>query len=283
MKKCVIYISYVVLSAFLVSIIPIVVYAQIECDKFDLNAEIQGSTLHLSVDTDLPGFTNVTVTVSRSYYTADSSEAYSMEYFSERSTIDQWRSERKIFLDDEKWKDDFREHQARLSRAGVGSDIQSISDFINVRMVVPIRQSDPRFGNRNENLMGSAVRNTDIRVVEGSVDILQPFQGETQKLTTSKPSLDPLNLDVMQKYVLSRETPLMPSPHSSGDIDELMVSIKRAKRIPADWVFMVNRKQEVENTLWYMVSVFGPSGRQAATGWINSGALIGQTLKINNP
>lgn len=55
-------------------------------------------------------------------------------------------------------------------------EVDKISDTIEVRMVVPINQSNPRFGWRNENLVGKAVSTEDLRVVEGEVQIHYPLK-----------------------------------------------------------------------------------------------------------
>ena len=131
--------------------------AQIVCNKFKLVTKLTDSTLELSVNTDLPDNTVVMVSVSRSYLEKGNSPRYSVDYFSERSTIGKWKSNHKISIASKKWKSALRTKQEKLSRIGLGFDVVSISDKITVRMVVPINQPDTKFGERNSNLTGKAV------------------------------------------------------------------------------------------------------------------------------
>ncbi|MBD2189707.1 hypothetical protein [Pseudanabaena mucicola] len=119
----------------------------------------------------MPDNTVVIVNVSRSYLENGNSETYSIDYFSEKSTIEKWKSKQSIFIASEKWKMALKDKQEEMSNLGLGFDVASISNKINVRMVVPINQSDPKFGNRNQNLIGKAVKTENIRVVEDEIEI----------------------------------------------------------------------------------------------------------------
>jgi len=128
---------------------PIATETQILCDKFELITKVTGSTLDLSVDTDLPDNAVVMVGVSRSYLEKGNSVTYSVDYFSEKSTIGKWKSEHNISIASEDWKTALRAKQEEMSGFGLGFDVASISDKITVRMVVPINQTDSKFGDRN--------------------------------------------------------------------------------------------------------------------------------------
>jgi len=158
---------------------PIGTGTKIVCDKFKLVIKVTGSKLALSADTDLPDNAIVGVVVSRSYLEKGNPDTYEVDYFSERSTIGKWRSEHIIPIDDEIWKTALMAKQEKMSRLGFGFDVASVSDRINVRMVVPINQPDPRFGNGNENLTGSAVSTGrplhHMRIVEDKLEIDHPL------------------------------------------------------------------------------------------------------------
>jgi len=72
-------------------------------DTFDIVASIQGSILKLSLDTDLPDDTVISVTVARSYWEKGNSEEYERPYFEQDSTVGKWRdihhqsSDKRIF------------------------------------------------------------------------------------------------------------------------------------------------------------------------------------------
>ena len=122
----------------------------------------------------------VMVWVSRSYLEKGNPDTYEVDYFSERSTIGKWRSEHIIHIDDYISKTALMAKQEKMSRLGFGFDVASVSDRINVRMLVPINQPDPRFGNGNENLTGSAVTTgrplPHMRIVEDKLEIDHPLK-----------------------------------------------------------------------------------------------------------
>jgi len=248
--------------------------AQVVCNIFKLVSKVKGSTLYLSVDTDLPDNTVVMVSVSRSYLEKDNLATYSVDYFSERSTIGRWRSKYKISVDSEKWKSALRAKQEKMSRLGLGFDVASISDKIIVYMVVPINQPDPRFGKQNSKLTGKAVLTTGLRVVKDEIKIDYPLA--SQPVGESPfPSLNPLELEVGQTYIVSKRTPLMPS-HSPADP---LVALQKMKQIPKRGAFKVLETFNKRSTPWYRVVAFDQRKKQIGRGWINSTALLGQELK----
>jgi len=247
---------------------------QIICDEFNLVTKVTGSTLDLSVDTDLPDNTVVMVSVSRSYLEKGNPAKYSVDYFSEKGTIGEWKSTHRISIADEDWKTALRAKQEEMSRFGFGFDVASISDRITVNMVVPINQLDPKFGDWNQNLTGKAVRTEGIRVVEDEIEIDYPLDSPPVGKSPF-PSLNPLELEIGQAYVVSKQTPLMPS-HSPADP---IAAIQQMKQIPKGGGFKVLEVYKKKNNPWYRVTAFDQSAEQIGTGWINSTALLGQELK----
>ena len=248
--------------------------AQVVCNKFKLVTKVTGSALDLSVDTDLPENTVVMVSVSRSYLEKDNTATYSVDYFSEKSTVGKWKSKHRISVDSEKWKSALREKQEKMSRLGLGFDVASISGKFTVRMVVPINQPDPRFGKRNSKLTGKAVRATGLRVVEDEIEIDYPLDSAPVGKSPF-PSLNPLELEVGQTYIVTKQTPLMPS-HSPADP---ITALQKMKQIPGGGGFKVLDTFDKKGNPWYRVSAFDQRKKQVGTGWINSTALLGQQLK----
>jgi len=246
---------------------------QIVCDKFELVAKVVGSTLDFSIDTDLPDNAVVMASVSRSYLKKGDSNTYPLDYFSEKSTIGKWKSEHSISIADEVWETALKARQEKMSRLGIGFDVASISDKIMVRMVVPINQPDPKFGDQNQNLTGKAVSTKGIRVVEDEVEIDYPLNAPLVGKSPF-PSLNPLELEIGQAYVVSKQTPLMPS-HSPADP---IAAIQQMKQIPKEGGFKVLEVYKEKNNPWYKVTAFDQSAEQVGTGWINSTALLGQQL-----
>jgi hypothetical protein len=260
---------------------------QVVCNRFELVTEVTDSTLGLSVDTDLPESTIVMVGVSRSYLEKGSPDQYSVDYLSESSTVGKWKSKHRISIASDKWKAALRAKQEKLSRIGLGFDVASISDKISVSMVVPINQPDPRFGERNSNLTGKAVTMASkggktvagevvgpMYTVEDEIHIDYPLDSPPVG-RSPVPSLDPLALDIGQAYIVSRQTPLMPSLNPADPL----AAIQQMKQIPKGGVFQVLEMAKKKNTPWYRVVAFSQRKQQIGTGWINSTALLGQELK----
>jgi len=266
---------------------PTTVEAQVACNKFKLVTKVTDSTLDLSVDTDLPDNTVVMVSVSRSYLEKGSPDRYSVDYFSEKSTIGKWKLKHRISIDSEKWKTALRTKQEKLSRVGLGFDVAFISDNITVHMVVPINQPDPRFGERNSNLTGKAVTMASkggrtitgkvvgpMYVVEDEITIDYPL-GSPPVGKSPFPRLNPLELENGQAYIVSKQTSLMPS---LSPVDP-MAAIQQMKQIPKGGVFKVLESVKKRNTPWYKVIALSQEKQLIGTGWINSTALLGQELK----
>ena len=253
-------------------------YAQVVCNKFELVTKVTGSTLDLSVNTDLPDNTVVFVRVSRDYLEKGNSSTYSVDRFSEKSTIGKWKTKHKISITSEKWKTALRAKQEKMSRLGLGFDVASISDKIEVSMVVaaPHLQTDPRFGKKQSNLTGKAVkpRKYGGRWVEDTIEIDYPLDSPPVGKSPF-PSLNPLELEVHQTYILSKQTPLMPS-HSPVDP---IAALKKMKQIPKGGVFRVLEIVKKKAIPWYKIVALDKRGKGIGAGWINSTALLGQQLK----
>jgi hypothetical protein len=259
--------------------------AQVVVTQFDLNTKMEESFLFFSIDSDLPDTTEVNVTIQRDYFRKGNSDAYATEYFSKRRPLGNWRAEQTVKIDNREWLRKLKEHQKMVSKLGMGFDVASVSDNISIRAVVPINQSDPKFGERNSKLTGTPVIfRMNINIVKSNVEIPYPLDSKiVSEITSIQPNLDPLNLGIGHSYVLSKETLLMPSPDisKSGDsLDNLMDALKKAKKIPAKGFITIKSRRVVNGTPWYFVSAQAGSG--VLQGWINSGALMGQDLSVHN-
>ncbi|MBL9123295.1 MAG: hypothetical protein JNG90_06650, partial [Planctomycetaceae bacterium] len=185
------------------------------------------------MDTDLPDDTVISLSVYRTYYENDAKTAYARDYFSEKSTVAEWRKAHRIPIDNSKWLEALRKHQKELARAGEPFRIASISDDIEASIVVPTFQENPRFGGPLSPKLRVKAVTVDknkkaarsIRVEVAIPDPLSP----SHKADKPTPSLDPNALDRGVTYIVSKDTPLMPE-HSPKDPLE---AIRRSKSIPA--------------------------------------------------
>ncbi len=250
--------------------------AQVVCDKFKIDARLTGSALNFSLDTDLPDDTVVMVSVTRSYSRKGETDTYSLNYFSEKGTVTTWKLLHIITIDNDKWKSELRDAQEEMSRLGHGFDVASVCEQITVRIVAPINQPDPLFGKQNSKLTGKAVRVpiTGLRIVEDEIDIDYPMDAPPVGKSPF-PNLDLLNLEIGQIYIVSRQTPLL-SSHSSAD---RIAALQSMIPIPVGGGFKVLGTFDNKGTKWYKVNAFNQGMDQVGSGWINSGALLGQQLK----
>lgn len=157
---------FLILVAF--STTPLISYGaegktQIICDKFELVTSIIDSTLKLSLDTDLPDDTVISITVDRSYWEKGNSARYARPYFEQKSTVGKWRETHEIDISSSGWKQNLKKFQAEMEKLTLGFKVARISKEIEVRIVVPINgQTNAAFGKRNRNLEGKAVTTDSI-------------------------------------------------------------------------------------------------------------------------
>jgi hypothetical protein len=149
----------------------------ITSDRFIIVHSLQGDTLNLSVDTDLPDFTDVIVNIHRGFLRTHHDEEcfrdecgntkeYFRDYFSEKSTIGRWRQPRHINVSHDIFKKDLRE-------------VVSVEPDLEIDFVVPMRQSNAAFAELNSNLIGTATRPAaDGRVVTAETTVSYPFDAE---------------------------------------------------------------------------------------------------------
>ncbi len=149
----------------------------VNCDTFELVTNIQGSMLELSLNTDLPDDTVIAVTVDRSYWKQGDSEEQSRRYFSQESTVGEWRNSHEIDIDAAGWNRDLKDFQTKMANANVGFKVARISDDIDVSIIAPVNmQTNAAFGDRNENLSGKAVTIMSYgRLVRGDTQLAYPL------------------------------------------------------------------------------------------------------------
>ena len=147
------------------------------CDTFELGTNIQGSVLGLSLNTDLPDDTVISVTVDRSYWKQGDAEEHSRRYFEQESTVGEWRSTHEINIDAASWKRDLKDFQEKMANAAVGFEVARISNDIDISIIAPVNmQSNAAFGDRNENLNGKAVTIMSYgKLVRGDTQLAYPL------------------------------------------------------------------------------------------------------------
>lgn len=145
----------------------------IRCDQFDIAAVFQSTAIgntrrvEVSITTDLPDNTNLMVSIGRSFLNSADNERYSIDYLEEKSTVAKWRAGRVVELDQSKWQAKLEDKRATLRKFGEKLTVKDLDTAVTIDFIVPVNQSDKRFGVRNANLSGAVVEVSDgLRVVD---------------------------------------------------------------------------------------------------------------------
>ncbi|MDX8377449.1 MAG: Ig-like domain-containing protein [Mariprofundales bacterium] len=122
----------------------------LNCSKFELIAHITGSTLELSLDTDLPDKTAVIFTADRKNWshidhTGDYSLTIGIPYIYDASLIADWKLPKKIDVSHEKWERKLHEQQQLMIDFNPEQfifDDDYSSSYIDIWAAVPYKQND---------------------------------------------------------------------------------------------------------------------------------------------
>lgn len=243
------------------------------CDKFIIKWDIKGENLNFWLDTDLPNETDIMVSVSRDYWEKGSPGTYSVDYFSEKSTVGKYRTQKQISVEDKVWKDALKSKQNKMSGFGLGFEVGKIGKEIEVSFIVPIRQSSSRFGEKNINLDGKAVTKTGLRIVKDEIKISKKLGSNFSG--GSSISTSPLSLEVGRTYIISKKTPLMPELNPTNPLEAIKIMIELS---PYSTIKILKSVKK-DNSPWYNVDAKS-GNKNVGKGWINSTALLGQNLKV---
>ena len=207
----------------------VVASRKVVCDQFQLIAKFSNSTLELAVATDLPDNTIVMVSVRRQYHEKYSTAAYSVDYFSTKSTIGQWRASKSIPIDNTVWMKALKAKQKKMANLGAGLEFEigSISEKFTASMVIPINQENVMFGVDNKNLEGKAVtQNHDIRIIRGEVLFDHPvLVDDTTEIPITSPeekSLSPKHGIKINPIMRAKKGSSSSKKYSQKDIDDLL-------------------------------------------------------------
>ena len=259
-------------------------HAQVQCNMFKVHAALNGHTLTVSLETDLPDEAELMMSVDRSRWDVGESEEYSLPYFSERTTVRDWRRPRELDVRDEIWHRALSKNQTMLASAGMPYTVREIDDHIEIDFVLPINQTDPRFGKGNKDLTGTQVESTGIRVIQSETRIYLPLGITAANVNTPTP-VNPDNLEVGSRYRIDRLTrpgePTKPfrlpcttwlnSTDSRGDPSEV------AHLNPGVVITVLERNDREQDPfgLYYRVRLENTSRSRGTNfvGWIYSPAL----------
>jgi hypothetical protein len=231
--------------------------------KFDVRAELKGSTLELSLDTDLPDDTPMCVGVYRTYRMKDHPGDFPIDYFHEWGTVGEWRQVRSVSVDYSVFRKEFEQVRVEAAYAGWTTAITEVSDSIQADFAVP----------NNQNLDKSAtvdIPRGGLWIVEWQKDFLHPLDREPPK-EVPKVNIPPL--EVGHTYRLAQETLLMPVVEPST-----RKQFNKEKTVnPGGQIRVIKvSKGNLTSALWYRVSATNADGTAVGEGWINGVFLIRQ-------
>lgn len=249
------------------------IFSQVKCDVFNLITKIESDNLSISLDTDLPDNTVLLLSVYREYWGKNKSDENGVYYYDEETTVKEWRNTHKISIDQIKWIEDLQKKQKQLASIGVGFEVTKISDTIIVSALITFNQPNQMFGVKNSKLTGTKINISYARTVEDETNIYSPLNEKLKKIPSFANSQ---SLKVGESCFVSKETPLMPEIEPSDPLSAL----EKVKSIPSGYLIKILSKKELNNSPWYEVEVYN-GGNRVGKGWINSQALMYQTLKYS--
>lgn len=222
-------------------------------DQFKIDYSLKDHTLKMSLNTNIPNQTEVSISVDRHYWEVGDDISYfsTIEYVSEFSTVEQWKKEHTILIDENKWKLNLAKKRDEFAKNGMGAEIAKISDSIEINVVFP----DP---------------NNTAPIRKGkSILLLLPFSGKISKNSkyTSYNSLLKNNT-----YSVSKKIPLM----SEINPADPMNSLEKMRKIKAGSFIKILEVEHKGSFNWYKVKASNPKGNIIGYGWVNSAALMSE-------
>lgn len=155
----------------------------IRCDQFAISAAFEGADsqqvrrIRVSIETDLPDTTDVMFGIDRSFVNAADRDEYAVGYVSEKAKVGEWRSGRIMELDQTKWEAKLEQECTIFHQSGEKLSVSHLDSDVTIAFVVPVAQSDKRFGLRNENLVGSRVQvSNGLRIVRVETKLHWPVR-----------------------------------------------------------------------------------------------------------
>lgn len=244
----------------------------ITCDIFEIAADLRGDTLAFLLETDLPDSAEITVSASRQYFEeGDQRKAYSRDYFNQKGTVADFRKVRTCSVADSVFIESLQKQMDMMASANMPFEVASISDEIAISFVLPVRQSNPEFGEMNVNLSGRMVPRSGLNAIRAEKLIRRPLnQMAAPRATTA--SFD--KFEIGSSYRVSRLTPLMPEVEPTDPLSAL----GRKVDIASLSTIAIRDMRDKDGYPWYRVDAYDPGGSYIGEGWINSVALMGQNL-----
>jgi hypothetical protein len=205
--------------------------------------------------------------------------ACSGSYFSRKTTVFDLKRPIKAVIDETRWKNELEKTQKLFASIGEPFQVSKISDEVEIGLTVPINQKNPVFGKSNKYLEGPFVSTEGLRTIRIEKKFSVPFdrEGAGDIVGKRQYSLDPYNLEMNLHYRISKKTPIFQEIKPKDPLK----AIAEMKYLPPGSVIRIMKRQLSGSTPYYHVHAKVRGGAShTITGWIDSNALMGQTLSV---
>lgn len=247
------------------------------CTHFDVTATMSGNDAIISVNTDLPDETKVSISVYRGYTKEDLPETFVNRHFYKSVLVGDTDQPIIAGLDADKWNASLNERLVNHAKLGISTaSVKSISDNINVSATIAINQPNSIYMAKNKNLKGCGVKTGYNRTISRDIVLKAPLGKEFKEADIPNfVTYNTLSPGVI--YKVSRRTPMMPT----GPEDFLSGASANIKYIASGGGFKVISVDSRDGYKLYEASIY--DGTRFHTGWINSSALVGQEIAEYEP
>lgn len=153
-----------------------IVSAQVICDEFKINANLEGDILSFTLDTDLPDQTILMVSVGRSFIHKSSGSVFTLNFYDAKSSVEQLKTPHKIDISDSIFKASILNYRKKIKAQSNDFRVSKISDDIEVRIVVPVNQTNPKFGDKsNSKLLGEKVISSGLKIISSELRVKKVY------------------------------------------------------------------------------------------------------------
>lgn len=170
LKKIIIIIAICVILASM-----LIFFQKITCNKLEVKTVRQNGEIYFKIDSDLPDFTDLKITVTRPITIRGVEEKQFLDYEIINDTLINFINLTKLQIDNEQWEKDIKLLHQNMPYS---LDLADISDYLHIVVEVPQNQSNKKFGEGNCNLKGSLV--AEDGTISNHARIHSPLENESK-------------------------------------------------------------------------------------------------------
>lgn len=244
--------------------------AQVTCNSFELNAGLTAETVSITLATDLPDATRISIEVSRRYWRKGQQGVFSVEYLAKELSVGELKSGLKVDVSQKALDTVMAKISAAAEHAGRGPVvIAELDQRFKVRALTTQHQPDRSFGDYNSKLSGSAViQDNEFRGAR-LLKWLEIGGGNEDEKRRNEPKpvmVKARDFEAGKLYVLRRKVDLMRRLKAPDTEPTVMA--------PEAAIIYVDRRLEDGDWVWFRVAVTkAPDQGPCAFGWARHDAF----------